>query len=196
MLVPSFSLETRSRKVQREIAQLIQKDEVLCISTGLYRILWVFVQQNYNRKLLIANYVDAIDWHLRCAHCESWLGTRISISSFSTKVAITSQWRIRLWLKINTPESSPASAKRLNSPCGSRSKCSSLRFLCCSSSTNLSSLCCLSGGWVGLKMGYPLVNRHRQGLCMDTIFNPLVNWHNYGKSPFSMGKSTINGNVQ
>ena len=25
---------------------------------------------------------------------------------------------------------------------------------------------------------------------------PLLNWHDYGKSPFSMGKSTINGHFQ
>ena len=35
------------------------------------------------------------------------------------------------------------------------------------------------------------------GICFTSASSigdyPLVHWHNYGKSPFSMGKSTING---
>ena len=34
------------------------------------------------------------------------------------------------------------------------------------------------------------------GQSQSEHINPLINYHNYGKSPFSMGKSTINGNFQ
>jgi len=40
------------------------------------------------------------------------------------------------------------------------------------------------------------VQLHHTSSVATTMIYPLVNYHNYGKSPFLMGKSTINGHFQ